>query len=73
MIDFLNNGKVLIGSQYDKNPLKPKYKESDPDMLLLQTALIGDVKSIRRAKLWNGVYIFTLVFGLFGLFLFGSN
>ena len=25
MNDFLNNGKVLISSRYDENPLKPRY------------------------------------------------
>jgi len=73
MIDFLNNGKVLIGSQYDKNPLKPKYVEGDRDMLLLQTALIEDVKAIRRRRLHNALYIFALVFGIFGAILFSKN
>jgi hypothetical protein len=73
MIDFLNNGKVLIGSQYDKNPLKPKYIEHDRDMLLLQTALIEDVKTIRRHNLYNRLYIFSLVFGVFGAILFSKN
>ena len=70
MQDFLNNGKVLIGSQYDKNPLKPKYRESDPDMLLLQTALVGDVKGMRRRALAWKIYMGVLVFGIFAIFLF---
>lgn len=70
MQDFLNNGKVLIGSQYDKNPLKPKYVEYDKDMLLLQAALVGDVKAIRRRALAWKVYIGVLVFGVFGIILF---
>lgn len=70
MIDFLNNGKVLIGSQYDKNPLKPKYVEYDPDMLRLQLALIGDIKAERRKNLFNVLYMFFIVFGLFGILLF---
>ena len=73
MIDFLNNGKVLIGSQYDKNPLKQKYTEHDRDMLLLQTALIEDVKAIRKHNLYNRLYIFSLVFGVFGAILFSKN
>ena len=73
MIDFLNNGKVLIGSQYDKNPLKPKYIEGDKDMLLLQTALIGDIKAIKKQKLYNTLYVFALVFGVFGAVLFSKN
>lgn len=70
MQDFLNNGKVLIGSQYDKNPLKPKYRESEPDMLLLQTALIGDTKAMRRRALAWKIYMFALVFGVFAIVLF---
>jgi hypothetical protein len=73
MIEFLNNGKVLIGSQYDKNPLKPKYIEYDKDMLLLQTALIGDVKAVRRERLLNALYMAVLVFGIFGAILCGKN
>ena len=70
MQDFLNNGKVLIGSQYDKNPLKPKYIERDQDMLLLQTALVGDVRAIRRRALAWKIYMGVLVFGVFGIILF---
>ena len=70
MQDFLNNGKVLIGSQYDKNPLKPKYIERDQDMLLLQTALVGDVKAIRQRALAWKIYMGLIVFGLFGIILF---
>ena len=36
MIDYLNNGKVLISSRYDENPLKPRYIEHDSDMLELK-------------------------------------
>jgi hypothetical protein len=73
MIDFLNNGRVLIGSQYDKNPLKPRYTESEPDMLLLQTALIGDVKAIRRTKLLNTIYVTVMVLVLLGAIIFSEN
>ncbi len=45
----LNNGKVLIGSAYYLNPLKPKYIEQDQDMLELQSYLIHDPRIINRA------------------------
>lgn len=70
MIDFLNNGKVLIGSQYDKNPLKPKYIEQEPDMLELQKWLICDPKKLRFEYWCKVVYTGVLVFGLFGIILF---
>jgi len=73
MIDFLNTGRVLIGSQYDKNPLKPRYTESEPDMLLLQTALIGDVKTIRRKNILNIAYATVLVLALVCAILFSKN
>ena len=73
MIDFLNTGRVLIGSQYDKNPLKPRYTESEPDMLLLQTALIGDVKTIRRKNLLNIAYVAVLAVVLLIAILFSKN
>lgn len=69
MVNFLNNGKVLIGVYYELNPLKPKYVEYDKDMLLLQTALVGDVESIRRDKMLNALYVAVLVLGLFGAIL----
>ena len=73
MIDFLNTGRVLIGSQYDKNPLKPKYIEYEEDMLLLQTALIGDVQAIRRNNLLNIAYATVLVLALLCAILFSKN
>ena len=73
MIDFLNTGRVLIGSQYDKNPLKPRYTESEPDMILLQTALIGDVKTIRRNNILNTAYAVALVLALLCAILFSKN
>lgn len=73
MVDFLNNGKVLLGVYYELNPLRPKYVEYDKDMLLLQTALIGNVEQIRREKLWNAVYVAGLVFGLAIAILFSRN
>ena len=56
-----NNGKVKIGQFYQRP--QPVY-DVDKDMGLLQTALIGDIKTIKRERLWNGVYVFALVFGL---------
>lgn len=44
----LNNGKVLIGSAYYLNPLKPKYVEKDQDMLELQSYLIHDPRVLNR-------------------------
>jgi hypothetical protein len=61
-----NNGKVQIGKYYQK----PQYVEYDQDMLLLQESLIGDVKAIRRNRLYNIIYIGMLVFGVFGIILF---
>jgi len=62
MNDFLNNGKVLISSRYDENPLKPKYVEYDLDMLEIQKWLIGDPKKLRFQYWCNIAYIFALVF-----------
>lgn len=52
-----HTGKVSIGSNYDANPLKPKYIESDFDMLHLQTALVGDIKQYRKNKLISKLYV----------------
>jgi hypothetical protein len=64
-----NTGKVLIGSNYHANPLKPKYIEYDTDMLLLQHALVGDTKQYRRDKLLWRIYISVLGVSLFVLLL----
>lgn len=45
---YYNNGKVKIGSAYCLNPLRKKYVEQDPDMLLIQKHLICDESLIRR-------------------------
>ena len=45
---YYNTGKVKIGSAYDLNPLRKKYVEQDPDMLLLQQYLICDGDLLRR-------------------------
>lgn len=42
-----NNGKIKLGQYYEPN----QYVETDPDMLLLQSYLIGDPK-IRRKQLY---------------------
>jgi hypothetical protein len=48
---YYNNGKVKIGSAYFLNPLRPKYVEYDPDMLLLQRHLVCDPVLIRRERM----------------------
>lgn len=60
---YYNNGKIKIGSAYYLNPLKPKYVEQDPDMLLIQKYLISDPALLRKERL------ITLVFELFGVFI----
>ena len=45
---YYNTGKVKIGIFYELNPLRKKYVEEDPDMLLLQQYLICDVELLRR-------------------------
>ena len=64
-----NTGKVSIGSNYDANPLKPKYVEYDTDMLLLQHALVGNTKQYRRDKLVWRIYIGIIATVLFFLLL----
>lgn len=64
-----NTGKVLIGSNYDANPLKPKYVEYDDDMLLLQHAFVGNTKQYRRDKLLWRIYVGVLGVALFILLL----
>ena len=48
---YLNNGKVKIGSAYFLNPLRPKYVEYDPDMLLIQKHLISDPALLKKEHL----------------------
>ncbi len=62
MVDYLNNGKVLIGSCYDKNPLKPRYVEHEPDMLELQKWLIGDPDGLRFEYWCNVAYMLCICF-----------
>ena len=65
-----NNGKIKIG-QFNERPL-PTY-EYDKDMTLLQTSLIGDIKTIKKEKLWNVLYIGALVFGIGFAILFSKG
>ena len=51
-----NTGKVLIGSAYDMNPLKPKYVEQDGDMLEIQSYLLYEPKVLNRQYWMNRVY-----------------
>lgn len=62
-----NTGKVKIGQFYQRP--QPIY-DIDKDMSLLQTALIGDIKTIKKEKLYNLLYVAMLVFGLAGAVLF---
>ena len=59
-----NNGKVLIGSAYYLNPLKPKYIEEDMDMLRLQSYLIHDPSRLKY-EYWTNKCL--LVFSIFVL------
>lgn len=58
-----NNGKVQIGKYY----VPPKYIETDPDMLLIQSYLIGDPATMFKRKLIDrffvglGLFVLTLV------------
>lgn len=60
MNNFLNNGKVLIGSRYDENPLKPKYIESDPDMIAIQGWFLGINRAAQRERMANIAYVVVL-------------
>lgn len=62
-----NTGKVKIGQFYQRP--QPIY-DIDKDMSLLQTALIGDIKTIKKEKLHTLIYMAVLVFGLAGAVLF---
>ena len=53
-----NNGKVIIGSAYYLNPLRPKYIEQDPDMLLIQKYLISDPEIILRNHIMTRIFEF---------------
>ena len=65
-----NTGKVKIGQFYQRP--QPVY-DVDKDMSMLQTALIGDIKTIKKEKLYNVLYVAVLVFTLFGAILFGGK
>jgi len=51
-----NNGKIKLGQYYEPS----QYIESDPDMLLLQSYLIGDPK-IRRKQFYVKVAYWSLL------------
>lgn len=57
-----NTGKVKIGANYTK----PLPQEDDPDMLRIQTALIGDKGAMRnylieKLYVWSVGFIFLLL------------
>lgn len=62
-----DNGKIKIGSNFQPDR---RAVMDDPDMLLLQTALICDTKAIRKEKAMNAIYVAVVVLALFGYFLF---
>jgi hypothetical protein len=57
-----NNGKIKIGSEYYLNPLRPKYIETDEDMLELQSYLIQDPRILNRQYWAKRIYILILLF-----------
>lgn len=66
MITPYDTGKVKIGSNYQPD-LRPAI---DPDMELLQTAFIGDIKAIKKERAAWAVYIASLIAVIFGAVLF---
>jgi len=60
-----NTGKVKIGSNY--HPRKINY-EKDPDMLLLQYALIGNTKADKRNRLFWVIYAVVLFSSVVGVY-----
>lgn len=59
-----NNGKVKIGQFYQRPA--PVY-DIDKDMLNLQTAMIGDIKAIKKNRLHNLAYAVLLFVSFFFL------
>lgn len=57
--EYYNNGKIKIGVNYDLNPLKPKYVETDPDMLEIQKYLIHDPQILNR-QYWTQKILITM-------------
>lgn len=57
--EYYNNGKIKIGVNYDLNPLKPKYVETDPDMLEIQKYLIHDPQILNR-QYWTQKILLTM-------------
>lgn len=62
-----DNGKIKMGSNYNPDT---RSLIDDPDMLLLQTALIGDIRAIKRERAAWAIYVGAVVLVVFGLFLF---
>jgi hypothetical protein len=61
-----DNGKIKMGINYHPDRRPP----IDGDMEILQTALIGNIKEIKRRKTVSIVYVGVLVATLFGVFIF---
>jgi hypothetical protein len=61
-----NTGKVEIGKYYKK----PPQSYMDADAYLLQTALIGNVKELRKDVIIKRFIVCSLTFGMFGYFIF---
>jgi len=53
-----NNGKIQMGKYYQK----PMYIEEDPDMLAIQSSLLGDSHRIRFNYWVNAIYRVALAF-----------
>lgn len=53
-----NNGKIKIGQYYEPT----QYVETDPDMLRLQSYLIGDPKIRRKQRLIKVAYWSLILF-----------
>jgi len=61
-----NTGKVEIGKYYKK----PTYAIMDEDAYLLQTALIGNIKVLRKDVIIKRFTVGAFLFGMFGYFIF---
>ena len=61
-----NTGKVEIGKYYKK----PPQSYMDEDGYLLQTALIGNIKELRKDVIIKRFTVGALLFGMFGYFIF---
>ena len=61
-----NTGKVEIVKYYKK----PSQSYMDEDSYLLQTALIGNIKELRKDVIIKRFIVCSLTFGMFGYFIF---